>query len=209
MLVGERDCPGCESLAQAGISAQFQNRIHDAQRIDLIQHPGVFTVADKPAKIGAWKDNGTARGKKLGEFARQSEFVEGIVAAGLNKGISQAEKGRDFLVRDVAEIDRDGEGPFLVRPQERTKVAPGPNKTRGRAFSVKNSGGDVKASHVASIGGMDVARVAKHDRIWRNAERFQLLWFALTGEKEPLTCPRPKNEFWRIRRHKPLQRIHD
>jgi hypothetical protein len=59
-----------ETFAQRFIFAQFQERMNDAEGVDLFQHPRFLAMADKTADVTPRHNHGTSRGEELRKLSR-------------------------------------------------------------------------------------------------------------------------------------------
>src|SRR5205085_11716904 len=115
------------------------------------------------------------RSEEFRQFARETEFIESIIAARLNQDIGEGEQVRDCLVGDLAELHGNLAGPFFVGSEEGTEIAAGANEAGRRPLAVQDRGGEVKAADIAGVRGMDVTGITQNNRPRSDSQLLQQL----------------------------------
>ena len=105
MFAGKSDGAGTEPFAQRVVRSELQDRVHNAESIDFIEYPRVFAMTGEAAHICPRQNDWSTHCEKFRQLPREAIFVEGIVAAGLDQRVSQAEERRNFLVGNLAQLD--------------------------------------------------------------------------------------------------------
>ena len=150
-------------------------------------------MANKASYICQWQEHGTSHREKLRQLRRKPILVEGIVGAGLNEKIREAEDARDIDMFHVAEIDRNFARPFFIRTKERTIILPRAHEGSGNSFAGEDCRREIKTANFPRIGRVNVACVTENNIFRRHAETRQkglVLFFA----RKKALCPLPARE---------------